>query len=744
MADPRSTLNRARFAGADFDSILDELLVRLQARYGQDYNDFAQHAQGMMLLDLQAFGGDTSAFYLDRRAAEAYLVTARTRKGVSRVSRGLGYKMAGAVAAATDLSVQVKTPLSLDVSLPVGFQWQGPNDSVFEVVKAVTFTAAEQVAGTTKSVSIAEGETVSESFVSSGQANQVFELRAVPDGKSPASGTVTCFVDGAEYEEADLLDYGDTEQFEVAFNDSPPSIRFGDGVVGKIPTKNATITVTYLATSGKLGEAAAGSITEPVTALVVAGQSVDFLATNLLRAGGGDDRESLEQTRTFAGRVFASRRKAITTPDYLALAGSFASPVYGRVAVAQAISARSAAEDLYLQSRLATIASSLDGPVTTLRDLVAEAADSSSSTSTLVQITTALGDDSTQVLGAAEATASSVTTLDSGLDAVLATLRALRNTTLEIDNQVAAGEDKVEDLTDEPVTATINAYFDDIGTKSGSIRSSLEAVLATLGALKDETDKIGSSTSATQTDGSASYVKVIADQVAVVQGLVGEDDVDDPSSATGLYLVFNSEVAGVADALDPSSSGDNAEDIAVALQEVFDHVDSMLAADCQANLVSVPILVRDAAGFYVAPSLGLIDALQAYLDERKEPTQTVSVVSGASFLRYPWLTLRVGVLKGYSLDKARAGVEAAVDGLLRGRPFGLSLYVSDIWDVVRQVPGVSFANIEILGHTTATDSVIDNGKLDVDGNLIIDVGEVLTKTPGSVSISTELVLRTPA
>jgi len=322
-----ASVNRVRFVGFDFDTHVDDLRARLQVKFAAYYNDFALASLGMMLLDMIAYGLDSLSFYLDRRATEVYLTTARTRKGVARIARQLGYKMGGAVASSTDLTVSVVTAQSYTVSIPAGFQFEGPNDLIFEAGEAVEFSPAEQTAGTSKLVPVYEGESVSETITSDGTANQVYELTRLPEGKNVASGSVEVSVDGVSFKEEDFLKFEETDQYEVGYNDDPPTVRFGDGTAGNIPATGASIVLSYVATSGKAGIVGKETIQAAVTPLVVGGDTVDLSINNVKGSSGGDDLESLDHAKSFAGRVFNSRRVAVTREDYDALAGSYADPV---------------------------------------------------------------------------------------------------------------------------------------------------------------------------------------------------------------------------------------------------------------------------------------------------------------------------------------------------------------------------------------------------------------------------------
>jgi len=749
-----ASINRVRYVGFDFDTHVDDLRARLQVKFAAYYNDFALASLGMMLLDMIAYGLDSLSFYLDRRATEVYLTTARTRRGVARITRQLGYKMGGAVASSTDLTVLVTEAKSFTVPITPGFQFQGPNDLIFEAAELVEWSPAEQAAGTSKFVPVYEGETVSETFTSDGTANQVFTLNRVPEGKFVASGSVEAVVDGVAFKEEDFLKFEETDHYEVGYNDDPTTVRFGDGTAGNIPTTGASIVVTYIATSGKSGIVAKETIQSEITPLVVAGEAVSLSIDNIQGSSGGDDLESLDHAKSFAGRVFNSRRVAVTREDYDALAGSYADPVYGRVAVAQAISSRSAATDLVLQDAILAITSALDSSVDVLRDEIADA--TTASTGTLYQLL----DFSANITTALDNAVTSMNTISANEASLLSGVRGNRNLSLEVDvdadtskTHIAAAKVVVNAIPtpgpDALTTATkdsIIAYFDQIDalqdsivSKAATIKGASDTQIGAIGLVNDEIDKIGLSKTATQIDGSDSYLKSLEDARASIDVIVGYYDTTTPSDSTGLFKTFQFTLEGVADVLDPTLSGDSAAIVAENLTIIDEHVDKILSADCKANLVTVPILVRDAAGFYTTPSNGLVGSLEDYLNTKKEVTQTVEVVSGGKFLIFPVISVRLGVKQGYSLEQTRTATETAIDGVLKDREFGDSLFLSDLVEVILAVEGVGFVNAVIDGYTTLLDTSTQTAKLDTEGNLIIDISEVITKTPGSVTVTPEAI-----
>lgn len=737
-----NSLNRVKFAGADFDTHNDDIRARTQIQFAAVFNEFALSSLGIVLIDQNSFGLSTLSFYLDRRATDLYLETARTRKSVARLTRQLGYKMRPAVAASVDLQVSIRTAVAFAVPLPAGFQFRGPNSLIFEAAETVVFPAGSD-STTPLTVPARQGQTLAETFTSDGSANQVFALRRVPTDAYVVQGSVTVLVDGAPFEEVEFLEFGATDQVEIGYNDDPPTVRFGDGTFGSIPTDSATITVTYVAAQGKAGLVAANTITAAVTSLVVMSTTIALNITNPQGSVGADDPETLEHAKTFAARVFKSRKVAVTRSDYEALAGSYADPLFGAVAVAQAISARSSAADLIVENELDIIESTVSAQVVSVdaaTDILTAGLDNIGAQ--LAVLSTGFDDIATLA-----------SDIDTDLLAAIASARAVKNRALEIKSD-AAGTDGIKtkvvsistDVTSGKAAvdassasagekATINAFFDSIeatnsdidlqadsiNSAGSSVSSNADAQITTMGISRDRAADIG----LTVASGELLEADTARASIESSVGVVGPP-------ATGMRAAVETIDTVIVDTATSTEST-----VEAAADAIREHFDRILSDDCKANLVVVPILSRDSGGFYAAPSTGLVKSLQNYLDARKEVTQTVEVTSGVLFLVPVVLVVRLGVSQGFSESVTKTSVEAAIDGVLRDRLFGSSLYISDLTRVIVAVEGVSFANVQISG-SVGTSGTTETGKLDAEGNLIIEKSEVITK--GTVTVTPETVL----
>jgi len=712
--------------------------------------------------------------------------------------------MGAAIAASVDLSVAVRSSVAFPVPIPKGFQFKGPNNLIFETAKAVTFPAN---AGLSNPITIPcyEGETLTETFVSDGTPNQVFKLAKVPSGKFAVAGTVLVTVNGAAFTESEFLTFDATDQFEFAANDDPPTVRFGDGTTGNIPVIGAVILVTYVASKGRGGLVLKNTITKVVSPLVVLFQTIQLSIDNPAPSVGGDDAESIERAKLYAPLVFKSRHVAITRPDYEALAGSFADPLFGRVAVAQAISSRSAATDLALQILLSSINSTVSGPDVAVAALVVAAllkvADINAQVATLTTTFGLIATDSTNASNAAIAARVSARSVKArslelavNAGSISSAATSGKTATNSKDtppsisvatslNFVAGGQtvtrvggDWVVDgvvpgmrirFTGTTLNSlsvlTVQAATPSVLTMTGGVSTEGPVLNAAASVNIPENDRLSTASKNTLADlwdgidadqqsitttastiGSAAdsevgSMGVIIDLTTAI-GLTVTTPESKLLSASGNLTAITADTAGLA--TDLASIDDTVSDVTLQIEgytsEIGLHVDQMLSADCKVNLVSVPILTKDNTGFYAAPSIGLVQSLQSFLDGKKEVTQTVSVTSGISFLVGAVVLVRVGVLKGYALSTVQKGVEAEIDAVLRDRKFGISLFVSELDEAVRKVAGVGFRNVEIQGNLLPDGITVDVSRLDADGNLIVTIGEIVSK--GLVVVNTETIL----
>jgi len=712
-----SELVRVQYAGFDFNTHSDEILARLQVNFAEVYNDFSVSSLGIMLIDVFSFGLDTLSFYLDRRATDNFLSTARVRSSAVRLARQLGYKAGSATASSVDVTVSLATAQIFPVTIPLGLQFRGPNGLIFEAQESVTFSAGDT---SPKTITLSEGETVTASFTSDGTANQVFQVGNVPTGKFIlGAGTLgisqtSVFVGPEEYIENELLLFGNTAQYELGHNDDPPTLRFGDSVAGKIPPAGSGIQLTFFATSGVSGQATTGTITKLVTPLVVGFTAVDLVINNPSGTGGGSDPETLANIKVNAPTVFKSRGVNITGEDYEARAKSFVDPIFGAIAVARAVTVRGSAEDAFLNSKLSDIRAASSDVEPTVDAAVVEITASSDAITT--SITSAiLNDDLLQAsLTTIDTEENSVTESNNNVRVAFGVAQAsstgLATEVSKLQTQILALEAASASDGISPATKTV---FDNIIAAITGRNVEIGNQVAT--GLADVDSMTTSLTSIN------SEIVAAEDLRTVVRADIDQIQVDNLAIST-TAATLSSDVNDIGSAVNSLTA------------EISTHVDAFLSDECKSNLIEVPVLTLDSEGFYAVPTFGLQRSLQSFLDSKKEVTQVVKVVGSSALLVPANVNVEVGILTGFNEATVRSQVEAAILGVLRGRKFGVTLHLSELCAPIApaqgctKIDGVEYVNIEILESS---------GTLDAKGNLLVRNSEVVTR--GTIAVTSVIV-----
>lgn len=699
-----TTLNRVQYSGLDFSTYEDEIIARLQVRFAATYNDFVASSLGIMLIDVFAFGLDTLAFYLDRRATDNFLVTGRTRKSVARAARQLGYKMGAAVASSVDLTVAPTQVYTFDIPISIGFQFKGPNNLLFEAQQAFTWTAGSNASTV---ITCSEGQTLQSTYTSSGLANQVLPIANVPAQKfvvGPGSnGQSKCIVtvDGVEWAESELLSFGATNQFEIGYNDSPPTLRFGDGVAGNIPPVNAPIVLTFFASSGVSGQVLAGTIQTVNSPLVVNFTNINLSVNNPSASVGGADPESIESAKANAPLFFKSRGVNITAEDYQVRAGTYRDATQGAIAVAQAINVKSASDDAFLDSKLNAITSD------------AENISSSIASGTAALISgplAAIALDITLATGPTPGINTLLALLGVDLSGILTSTTAIKTAISQI--QVGQGQISAAGV---DLSSRVNAIT--TGGSDGLTAATKAALLADIAIVNTGSASVDPSTIATQnglvvTNTNDAQLKASAIQTKATDILTQQASA--VTQAEALSTVVGTLVLDIGSI---ATSG--------LTFDINEHVNSFVSADCQANLVEVPVLTLDADGFYAVPTNGLMKSLQTYLDLTKEVSQVVKVTGAAAQLVLANLTVKCGIVIGYVEATVLAQVQAAILNVLRGRAFGAKLFLDELYGPVAPSTG----NIQGLASVNIK---ITNATVDADGNLPVSPSQVVTR--GTITV----------
>ncbi|MGE3483201.1 MAG: hypothetical protein AB7L09_00330 [Nitrospira sp.] len=272
--------------------------------------------------------------------------------------------------AVTGLTVTNNTAISVDPNTPTTLYVGATDGGIYGSTNSATTWAAlnNGIDDPIKIVQMREGQTRAETFRSSGDPFQIFEI-PTPTGTAVAQGSPSVSVAGVLWPEVSLLTYDQTDQVEIEYGLNPPRVIFGDGIAGNIPPKDAEVRVEYFTTSGSLGSIASDTIGNFTTPIIAGTTTIGTILTNALPSTPGSDPESIDSIKVNAPQVFQAARRAVTADDLTGWVNSFVDPVYGAVAKGRATSPRSAAADAEGQSIIQTLIAF--GVPTTITDRLA-------------------------------------------------------------------------------------------------------------------------------------------------------------------------------------------------------------------------------------------------------------------------------------------------------------------------------------------------------------------------------------
>ena len=135
LTDVKKSLRQKRqrnYLARDYDSFRAELLQYAQTYFPDKIQDFSEASVGGMMIDLVAYMGDVTSFYLDHQFNELRLDTAVERGNVERLIRLAGVKIKGASPAFCDVTFTFKVDSELTTA---GYY---PKNSQMPVVKSGT------------------------------------------------------------------------------------------------------------------------------------------------------------------------------------------------------------------------------------------------------------------------------------------------------------------------------------------------------------------------------------------------------------------------------------------------------------------------------------------------------------------------------------------------------------------------------------------------------------------------------
>ena len=323
--------NELDYTAYDFDTLVSQLTDRLKA--SDAWKDTTESAVGQMLIELLAYVGNQSLYYIERRAEESYIDTAQNRSSVINLTKLLNYRVKRTTSSIGILSFYLDATHAQNITIP---KWTSCQTS--GGVKFVTLESVVIIAGQTEvEANAVQGELATDSNTSDGSVDQEYvvgdTVTNVEDSADSNNPTLIVTVDEIPWTEVTsfLSSTPTSLHYRVVYNlDDTVSIKFGNNIKGKVPITGATILIQYVKSDGVSGNVYQESTITTINDTIVDALAVavsDINVTNLDRIDGEDSRlflggdaaEDTEEIRYEAPRVFATGDRAVTKEDFIAI-----------------------------------------------------------------------------------------------------------------------------------------------------------------------------------------------------------------------------------------------------------------------------------------------------------------------------------------------------------------------------------------------------------------------------------------
>lgn len=310
------------YTDRDFDAIRARLRLLITSVFPTWTDDRVANF-GNILVELFAFATDVLTYYQDNQARESRIGTATQRRSLIALAKLVGYVPSGRTAASVDETFTLSAAAAAEVTLPAGdrvLTAEVTNPIAYQLLEDLVFAIGETV----KTVSVENTQSREEVFTTDGTANQEFRLTDTPyvDGSAAvADATEEAFdadtnPDGWQQVDTFLDSDGTDPHFVVVIDEQERgAVRFGNGVNGRLPVGN--VTVTYKVGGGLEGRVEAAKLVRLARSYTDAnGTPVTISVTNASASSGGEDRESEELIRQNAPASLRVLERAVAREDY--------------------------------------------------------------------------------------------------------------------------------------------------------------------------------------------------------------------------------------------------------------------------------------------------------------------------------------------------------------------------------------------------------------------------------------------
>lgn len=307
------------YVNYDFDALVVQLQSRLKEQSA--WKDTYRSATGQMLIELYAAVGNLILFYVERRAEESYILTAKNRSSIINLVRLLNYVPKRKVSSTGTLRFSLSAPATKMVFVPANTSCSTSSNVKFLVSEDVVIMPAQSYVD----VNGIQGELVVLDYTSTGTLNQEYKI----NDTSVENNNVAVVVNGITWTEVDsfINSTAASTHYMIRPNlDDTITIVFGDNVFGQAPNVSETVSITYVRSAGLSGNVYELDKITTLNDTIFDEDSVSVAVavTNTTVFLGGDDAQDTEEIRYEAPKVFATGDRAVTKADFTAILEDYA------------------------------------------------------------------------------------------------------------------------------------------------------------------------------------------------------------------------------------------------------------------------------------------------------------------------------------------------------------------------------------------------------------------------------------
>ena len=330
----------SQFTNLDFNSLRNQIKDYL--RSNSNFTDFDFEGSNFsILIDTLAYNSYINAYNTSMAVNESFIDSATVRENVVSLARNIGYVPRSSKSAAAIISFSVNTTASsviLNKGVVALGAVQGGN-YVFSIPDDITGTTNSNGVAIFENIPIYEGNFLTKTFADIDNSQQQkfilpnssidtssirVEVKNSQSYVNPVTQTLETQKVTEKYNAyTNIFDVNSESRLFLVqeINDEKYQILFGDGGLGKKPSNNSDITVTYITTNGENGNGAAnftfaGKLTDSNGSAITSGIS---LLSTIQKSENGDSIESIDNVKYLAPRVYASQYRAVTPNDYQSL-----------------------------------------------------------------------------------------------------------------------------------------------------------------------------------------------------------------------------------------------------------------------------------------------------------------------------------------------------------------------------------------------------------------------------------------